>query len=1224
MRSGTVLLALASAEVVCGDLPKIGKKWWVLGPFASGKVEYEAAPRLKEDVGFGFEVGSSIRGACPLCLSSAVVAKDPVERLGGVWQLFGSRGLDENRLHIWPEGFAEWEPVAKERRVLGCWPSTRPEARLRPLKFALCFAEVSAYKLSERESGESRDLQGVLGRPRVLEMVDSNRQNSLKPLSFVFIFEPWSNSKSNGGGGDGWAQIQHPGFVTGLAATLPHDHIPFQQLLQSPPLGSGSDVLHVQYWVVGALKVKTSGRFGVNCRGLHTFHVVLPQDEQVVGPFAGNIYSSTPFTVPIDFEAPGTYHLLSRVRGKVPLRFACRLETLKATLKGSIQAKNLPDVVGGKLLVSPAPIDLRVQNTGASWLDVRAEVAPSPSSVVSAASSSVRLAPGAMVQVPVLVTVNGPAVEKDAAACVRFELRLVGSEDQTEQAALSVPVQLRCRRSTQSALFSFLDVDGSVALAAVLKPRRPSGEAMPILVSLSGVGVEPQAQADAYKMKPPGAEDYIFGYEEMWVLAPQRDGPHNWEDVGLRAALRSIDVLAESQGADAGRLVVHGHSRGGHGAWALATRIPDRVLGVASACGWYSREEYGDANNLWVHDPTLMHMDKLLLGIFHASVAENENSLHASNLKGLPALVRTAARDQAVPPWFGRRMARHLEEEGANVTFQEFDQEHWWWDSQEPNDGGVMHDPGLRKWTLEAARRPRLALSELLAQGDFVLAAGGPEYQGRFGLRILQRRAPAARGFLTLSRASPGKQVVLTTANVLRFAVRMSGGLGQLLQKGDELLLDGGILKLGEAEEVEVCQSSPGTCTESGEGSGGSWRVCGPGDLRPSLSPIRRVFAEPWVLVIPDTPSALEVLLASYFVAGHLTAVGTATQVLTQTEAGAFRQSHRFVFLGTVARLPWGKSWPLELRSGARNTLHLGGCRFAGQYSAVFRAPAEGSKALGALDLVVTALENQALVDLVSYSFATNQPHTRAPMSNMLPDFMVAGPHFRWKGYGGVVAAGYWDESWQPAPNSAYFRAATQVPAVIVRRILCFATIAQNIRLPACTNLHRLSSMAFTDGEYLMEPLHKLAMKQIRIGVCTVFLAFMNLALLLVAFERCPEVRKKPEHAAIAGPALGALRGELLWVESGSGSGSRFRAVSSPRGGPGVRPWDTSRPSLAAMALAARVSLRARAGLLAPGAVSNRGGARGALPLRAFSGGQGSPWSSLEQFGRETMGKASE
>ena len=41
------------------------------------------------------------------------------------------------------------------------------------------------------------------------------------------------------------------------------------------------------------------------------------------------------------------------------------------------------------------------------------------------------------------------------------------------EATLSVPVQLRCRRSTQSALFSFLDVDGSVAVAAMLKPRRP-------------------------------------------------------------------------------------------------------------------------------------------------------------------------------------------------------------------------------------------------------------------------------------------------------------------------------------------------------------------------------------------------------------------------------------------------------------------------------------------------------------------------------------------------------------------------------------------------------------------------------------------------------------------------------------------------------------------------------------------------------------------------------
>lgn len=103
-------------------------------------------------------------------------------------------------------------------------------------------------------------------------------------------------------------------------------------------------------------------------------------------------------------------------------------------------------------------------------------------------------------------------------------------------------------------------------------------------------------QADAYKMKATAALDYAFGFEGLWVLAPQRDGPHNWEDVGLRSATRALEVLGNHFPADLGRVVVHGHSRGGHGAWALATR---RSLPVASACGWYSREEYGDANNLW-------------------------------------------------------------------------------------------------------------------------------------------------------------------------------------------------------------------------------------------------------------------------------------------------------------------------------------------------------------------------------------------------------------------------------------------------------------------------------------------------------------------------------------------------------------------------------------------------------------------------------------------------
>lgn len=54
------------------------------------------------------------------------------------------------------------------------------------------------------------------------------------------------------------------------------------------------------------------------------------------------------------------------------------------------------------------------------------------------------------------------------------------------------------------------------------------------------------------------------------------------------------------------------------------------------------------------------------------------------------------------------------------------------------------------------------------------------------------------------------------------------------------------------------------------------------------------------------------------------------------------------------------------------------------------------------------------LQDLVTFSFATNQPHTRAPMSNMLPDFLITGPDFAWKGYGGYGTMGEmrWGLNW--------------------------------------------------------------------------------------------------------------------------------------------------------------------------------------------------------------------
>ena len=85
------------------------------------------------------------------------------------------------------------------------------------------------------------------------------------------------------------------------------------------------------------------------------------------------------------------------------------------------------------------------------------------------------------------------------------------------------------------------DSDGSVGLAAVLPPRQPSSGARPVLVSLSGVGVEPQGQADAYKMKHREEDTVVTGGKMVEVGIKIRDeGIDRFDDETWRLCLNNI------------------------------------------------------------------------------------------------------------------------------------------------------------------------------------------------------------------------------------------------------------------------------------------------------------------------------------------------------------------------------------------------------------------------------------------------------------------------------------------------------------------------------------------------------------------------------------------------------------------------------------------------------------------------------------------------------------
>lgn len=68
-------------------------------------------------------------------------------------------------------------------------------------------------------------------------------------------------------------------------------------------------------------------------------------------------------------------------------------------------------------------------------------------------------------------------------------------------------------------------------------------------------------------------------------------------------------------------------------------------------------------------------------------------------------MIRIGAADRTVHPYFTRRMFRLLREQRTNVTYSEIaGKEHWWWDTYKTNDGGVVNDPVIRKFSVDHAK----------------------------------------------------------------------------------------------------------------------------------------------------------------------------------------------------------------------------------------------------------------------------------------------------------------------------------------------------------------------------------------------------------------------------------------------------------------------------------------------------------------------------------------
>ncbi|KAJ7090213.1 hypothetical protein B0H15DRAFT_779111 [Mycena belliarum] len=202
-------------------------------------------------------------------------------------------------------------------------------------------------------------------------------------------------------------------------------------------------------------------------------------------------------------------------------------------------------------------------------------------------------------------------------------------------------------------------------------------------------------------------------------------------------------------------VVLMGHSNGGQGAWYLASRFPDRVLGVVPAAAYIKSQAYV---------PLIISahfIDPAVRAILESSLTPDDNDLFLSNLVDTPVLAVHGGSDENVPVWHSREAVSVLQawNAAANVTFREDAQKPHWYSSVLKNDRVQQFLNNLLTSSFSRVRSNR-----------FTLTVAVPAESGSMhGWKIERLRVPGHLARLTVHSLDDKLHVV--TSNVDRFTL---------------------------------------------------------------------------------------------------------------------------------------------------------------------------------------------------------------------------------------------------------------------------------------------------------------------------------------------------------------------------------------------------------------------------------------------------------------------
>jgi predicted peptidase len=116
------------------------------------------------------------------------------------------------------------------------------------------------------------------------------------------------------------------------------------------------------------------------------------------------------------------------------------------------------------------------------------------------------------------------------------------------------------------------------------------------------------------------------------VISPQCPAGKRWVDIDPGRVMDILDKVCADYSVDTDRIYLTGVSMGGHGAWYLASRFPERFAAIAPLCG--------RADTSWV-----------------------------DSLRNIPVWVFHGDRDRVCPKSYSDRMVAALDSLGAEVRY---------------------------------------------------------------------------------------------------------------------------------------------------------------------------------------------------------------------------------------------------------------------------------------------------------------------------------------------------------------------------------------------------------------------------------------------------------------------------------------------------------------------------------------------------------------------------